>query len=110
MPTRPASPCSVFGCKNTKPCPFHARKPWEGINPNRGKVAARGYGEAHRKWRTLVLRRDPFCTLRYYGCTRLSTVADHIVRISEGGLRFDLANGQGVCQHCHAIKSAKESR
>ena len=34
--------------------------------------------------------------------------ADHIVAISDGGGRYDLANGQTLCQSCHGRKSAQE--
>jgi hypothetical protein len=80
------------------------------VDAHRPTVAQRGYGGAHRKWRAHVLAREPSCRYGYPGCTRISTVADHIVSMREGGSPDDLANGAGCCRHCHAIKSQLESR
>lgn len=80
------------------------------MDPNRGTTAERGYDAKHRQWRTQVLARDPLCQYRYPGCTIVSTVSDHVVRIADGGARFALSNGKGCCRHCHAIKSQRESR
>jgi 5-methylcytosine-specific restriction protein A len=45
-----------------------------------------------------VLERDPVCRM----CNAApSTVADHLVPIRDGGARFDLSNGRGVCAPCH---------
>lgn len=58
----------------------------------------------------MVLARDPLCVYRYDdGCTLASTVADHVVPLSEGG-EDSLDNMVGCCRHCHAIKSQRESR
>lgn len=35
---------------------------------------------------------------------------DHIVRIKDGGSRTDHKNLQNLCEHHHAVKSAKESQ
>jgi 5-methylcytosine-specific restriction endonuclease McrA len=58
-----------------------------------------------------VLARDPLCVDPFgdhaaAGEVVASTDADHIVRIREGGPRFDLANGQGLCGRCHKRKTA----
>jgi 5-methylcytosine-specific restriction enzyme A len=53
-----------------------------------------------------ILARDPICKLRYHGCTGKSTQVDHIRR----GDDHSYTNLQGVCAHCHAIKSAREGR
>jgi hypothetical protein len=36
-------------------------------------------------------------------------IADHIVRIKVGGT-WDLSNGQGLCESCHATKRQREGR
>jgi hypothetical protein len=36
--------------------------------------------------------------------------ADHVVAISQGGARYDLANGQTLCIACHARKTLQERR
>ena len=65
------------------------------------------YHRAHWvRLRTLVLARDPICRI----CERnASTVADHVVpHKGVWELFCDLANLQGICIACHAIKTAKE--
>lgn len=69
--------------------------------------AQRGYGERHREWRGKILARDPFC--KWPGCIEPSTVADHITPIREGGLRFKMENGQGMCERHHNAKRQQES-
>ncbi len=39
-----------------------------------------------------------------------AVVADHVVPIAEGGARFVIANGQGVCKSCHSRKTIIERR
>lgn len=79
----------------------------------RGSAASRGYGAQHRRWRAMVLARDPFCVDPYVRHGRFgpepAIVADHIVRLEAGG-SWALENGQGLCESCHAIKRASEGR
>jgi 5-methylcytosine-specific restriction enzyme A len=78
------------------------------IRPN---AAARGYcDKAHRRWRQAVLTRDAW-TCRNCGrvCSgHKEAHADHIVAIAQGGARYDLANGQTLCQSCHGRKTVSE--
>lgn len=60
----------------------------------------------HRQWRMLVLHRDPLCVICH---VNTSTVADHIVALTDGG-GWALDNGQGMCQSCHGAKSNAEMR
>ena len=70
----------------------------------RPSAASRGYDANHRRWRSMVLSRDPICRL----CEREpSTEADHIVPLSHGG-GWSLENGQGLCKTCHSRKTARE--
>jgi len=107
MPTRPALPCLRIGCPHRQPCPDHPRSWRVGQRPT---TAERGYSSAHRRWRAQVLAREPFCRYREPGCSHISTVADHIVSMREGGAPLDLDNGAGCCVSCHARKSSRESR
>lgn len=72
--------------------------------------AKRGYGAAHRRWRRLVLSLYPVCTgwPRGTRCLKASVVADHDVPISQGGSRFDILNGRGMCRQHHSAKSQWE--
>src|SRR5712664_2524842 len=68
----------------------------------RGNSHERGYDARHRRWRKIILWRDPICK----GCGKaLSTHADHIVPLSQGGT-WQLSNGQGLCESCHNTKTA----
>jgi 5-methylcytosine-specific restriction endonuclease McrA len=79
----------------------------------RPNAAARGYcDKAHRAWRQAVLTRDAW-TCRDCGrvCSnKREAHADHVVAISQGGARYDLANGQTLCVSCHARKTLAENR
>ena len=59
-----------------------------------------------------VLRRDLKCRLQYDGCTKRVEELDHIVGLAEQGLTrtpvVDASHIQGVCRHCHAIKSERQ--
>jgi 5-methylcytosine-specific restriction endonuclease McrA len=60
------------------------------------------HGPRHEKWRLLVIARHPVCCI----CKeRVSTVADHVIPLSEGG-DWKIENGQGVCAVCHNRKTA----
>jgi 5-methylcytosine-specific restriction enzyme A len=73
----------------------------------------RGYVDRrHRAWRQAVLTRDAWTCRhcgRVCGATR-EAHADHVTPIAAGGSRYDLANGQCLCQSCHSRKTAREGR
>ncbi len=111
MPRRPLSPCRQPGCSalvDRGYCPAHKDQAWKPHDRVRGTAAKRGYNGRHRKWRKMVLARDPICKV----CDEAtSTIADHIVPLDpsrpwEGDWSLD--NGQGVCQACHNAKTARE--
>ena len=108
VPTRPARPCPGPGCRNTTTsgyCPAcTAARPAPTYDDYRASARTRGYDTRHRRWRTLILHRDPVC--RY--CSRApSTVADHITALRSGG-SWSLDNGAGACTTCHNRKTAAE--
>lgn len=71
----------------------------------RQSAAKRGYGRMHRRWRKMVLHRHPVCNM----CkTAPATIADHIVPWQDGGEKYALSNGQGLCQPCHNAKTAED--
>lgn len=60
---------------------------------------------AMKGWRIAVLRRDPICVK----CGKaMSSEADHIVPVQEGGAPFSVENGQGLCKSCHSKKTMAE--
>lgn len=77
------------------------RAPWA----DRPSTDRRPYQDpAYQRLRARVLRRDPICCI----CKRAdSTEVDHVQPISEGGTDHP-DNLQGVCNPCHASKSARE--
>lgn len=61
-----------------------------------------------------VRRRDGFCQLGYPGCTQRIEEFDHIVGLAAQGISrtpvLSATEVQGVCKHCHAIKSEQQRR
>lgn len=82
----------------------------QALDKKRGSSSKRGYNAHHRRWRTMVLARDPLCKINVL-CDpmlpALSTHADHVVALSKGGT-WELENGQGACDRCHSYKTATE--
>ena len=65
-----------------------------------------------RKWRTLralKLQKDPLCEeCMRKGMLVPAQMVDHIVPINKGGASLDLNNLQSLCNHCHAVKTARD--
>jgi hypothetical protein len=61
-----------------------------------------------------VRRRDKTCQLHYEGCTERIQEFDHIEGLAALGIpRTPVLNAheiQGVCTHCHAIKTERQRR
>ena len=72
---------------------------------NRPSAAARGYGARWRKLRKLVLHDDPICAVCHVAA---SEEVDHILPKASGGMD-ELSNLQGICERCHAEKTAQEN-
>src|SRR5215472_18401164 len=108
MPHRAKQVCRAPGCGalcDGSYCAAHSRQA-----PARGSPSKRGYGRRHERWRTMILARDPLCKIAVL-CdgTALSTEADHIIPLSEGGT-WAMDNGQGACHRCHSHKTVLEAR
>lgn len=106
MPSLPFHPCANPLCPTLvrigRYCDQCARLP---ANARTKPRTLRPYDKAqHRRWRLLVLARDPVCR----ACKReLSTDADHIVPLDQGGT-WAMDNGQGLCPRCHGQKTRRE--
>lgn len=96
-------------------CPAHTQQVnatrYRADRDRRGTAASRGYDARHRRWRTLILARDPLCKrCLTHVRTTPATVADHILPLRYGGARFDPANGQGLCGPCNTAKMHEDER
>jgi 5-methylcytosine-specific restriction enzyme A len=121
MPYKAKRPCRERGCPalvdKTSYCPAHThkeRKPWARAD-NAGTTKERGYGWLWQsKIRPRILKRDPFCMSGVIcdsdntGNRAPSTHCDHIVPKSRGGGDDSEENLQGLCEACHAHKTATE--
>ena len=65
-----------------------------------------------RKWRTLralKFQKDPLCEeCMRKGMLVPAQMVDHIIPINKGGAPLDLNNLQSLCNHCHAVKTARD--
>lgn len=90
-------------------------RPWQVVRkPQEGRQHAntRFYQSTEwRKLRALKLNEQPLCEecLRNGKLVKAQMV-DHIIPINRGGAALDIENLQSLCNRCHAIKSAKESK
>lgn len=72
-------------------------------------MSAGWHGGSDTRWRTFratVLARDRYlCTIRDKGCTVHAPLrgghVDHIVPLSMGGAKYDLANVRAACRSCN---------
>lgn len=75
----------------------------------RGTAHHRGYtGPRHRRFRRLVLQRDPLCAL----CGAIATVADHWPMSRQaltdlGRNPDDPACGRALCHRCHSRETGR---
>src|SRR5262245_9515797 len=54
-------------------------------------------------------KHEPLCRMcSANGIVRQADMTDHIIPIREGGDKWNPANHQSLCNHCHAIKRAQE--
>jgi len=103
MPTRPPTPCATPGCaalSHAARCDVHRKARYREQEQHRDHK--RGSTRRWRKLRRLVLNRDPIC-----GCGDVTSEADHIKPVSQGG-GDEMDNLQGLCARCHADKSARD--
>jgi 5-methylcytosine-specific restriction protein A len=109
MAHSPPHPCAVPGCPLLVPtggeCPAHPRHRDRARETHRPNATERGYGRTWSAISAAWLRAHPRCVW----CGRPATVTDHIVPKRFGG-RDEPANYQALCRHCHALKTARETR
>ncbi len=91
------------------------RRPWEPKPKPHQKQGGRTQDTNFynsRQWRKLrasFLADNPLCKeCENENKVTTATIADHIIPIRQGGEPLDTANLQPLCEHHHAVKSAKE--
>lgn len=63
--------------------------------------------EAHRRWRSEVMRRAGFkCEKCSASGSTNRLFADHVIERRDGGALLDPANGMALCGACHSRKTA----
>ena len=92
--------------KHTKRPWLPERKPYEGYRHHNTVFYQ------SRRWRSLralKLQKDPLCEeCMRKGVLVPAQMVDHIVPINKGGAPLDLNNLQSLCNHCHAVKTARD--
>lgn len=87
-------------------------RPWMQEKPAFGTTRYNTPEYNTRRWqklRRLVLTENPLCAMcERMGKVTAATMVDHIVPISKGGQFWDRQNLQGLCTHCHKVKTNKE--
>lgn len=105
MPRLALRSCLVSGCTSLVAsgcCSLHHREQrWPDVRPS---AAERGYDDAWRDLRKIILARDPVCTICY---GEVSTDVDHLVSRARGGTNHPL-NLRGLCHSCHSRKTAQQ--
>jgi 5-methylcytosine-specific restriction protein A len=112
--------CNATGCRklvNEKYCSKHAAEKQEkGLSKrkmyDKNRPSYYGWYDTAR-WKLVrekVLFAFPFCAMcAKLGGNSLSTIVDHIVpHKGNVELFWDLENLQGLCAHCHSVKTSKE--
>ena len=94
---------AVAGCSR---CRAHGGGAWARQPPARQAEYRSGEYQRNRR---LVIAREPTCHWRLPGCTQISTTADHLKAVAEGG-GHELENLVGSCRPCNEKRGAAEGR
>jgi 5-methylcytosine-specific restriction endonuclease McrA len=74
-------------------------------------MSAANHGRHGRPWRrirALILKRDPYCTIRGPKCKHYSTTVDHIIPLSvRPDLAHEMTNLRGACGPCNYAGGAR---
>lgn len=111
---RARRPCASDGCPNLTEtgqtrCPDCQRQRQARLRQRRDTAIHRHYNSrGHRRFRRLVLQRDPLCVL----CGDLATDADHFpldlrALLAAGLNPNDPDHGRGLCRPCHSKETMR---
>ena len=107
MPNAPKKPCRKIGCPaltDTGYCEAHQSLKHEAsrqFDASRGNSAERGYDAHWRKFRAWLLRRRVMCEASV-GCNKPGAELHHIVRLNDGGDKYEETNIQVLCKSHHS--------
>ena len=61
---------------------------------------------------SLRYRKDnPLCEVhKYYGQVKGVAHTDHVIKVNEGGAKYDRKNLMSLCVDCHSFKTSKEKQ
>lgn len=110
MPTAALRPCPVQRCPNlvrSGRCEAHGgeRKAWRSQAPPPERLR----GRANQKARIALFAREPLCRpCSEAGRTRLATIRDHVIPLTQGGTETT-DNEQPICADCHQVKTQREA-
>ena len=113
MPSRPNSPCHYPSCPTlltpgTGYCDAHKTQGVK-LTDSRGSAAKRGYDSPWRRFRLIYLTRHPLCVdCLDADLVRPATEIHHVAKLRDRpDLKFDPTNLRGLCQSCHATRTAR---
>jgi 5-methylcytosine-specific restriction protein A len=105
MPFLPKRPCRQPGCGELVDSGYcekcQSKRPTSLADDHRGNSAERGYDAKWRRFRYGYLERHPLCESKW-GCVLAATQIHHIVKLRDGGAKYDEANLQPLCDYHHA--------
>ena len=114
MVTKPKRPCNAQGCAELisegRYCEKHRKEKQKVQDYRRGSAASRGYDSRWQRESKAFLRANPLCAecLRE-NRVKAATLVDHIIPHKGDMILFwDKSNWQPLCDHHHAVKTAKE--
>jgi 5-methylcytosine-specific restriction protein A len=107
MPVAPKKPCRRPGCPaltDAGYCDAHQSLKHEAsrqFDASRGNSADRGYDARWRKFRAWLLRRRVMCEA-LSGCNEPGNELHHVVRLQDGGDKYDESNIEVLCKSHHS--------
>lgn len=113
MPSKPLKPCTYPGCPALTTggrCEKHRKQADKAYEATRETATQRGYTWRWHKASKAFLAEHPLCAeCKRQGIVAVATVTDHIVpHKGDQDLFWDESNWQGLCDHCHNVKTAAE--
>lgn len=109
MPLAAPKWCPRCNAPHLARCQVVLKQQQHETNAQRPSPASRGYGRRWEKARLVFLSQHPLCAeCSRQGVHTVATVVDHIrPHRDDAELFWDERNWQGLCTHCHAVKTGR---